>query len=129
LKIIIFKTKNLSLWALASYFYVNTTVCTEYILFTGIVCLCRKISALAIMITLYGGGCVFIVLEAQFVQNIVEYAGYKGVSRDIGQSVRSQIHYIRRLCTDRSREAVGIFLFGLEAPFTTVSRAQSSVDL
>jgi hypothetical protein len=39
----------------------------------------RKVAACCIGITLYGGGCVFIVLLAGFVQDIVKYAGYDGV--------------------------------------------------
>jgi hypothetical protein len=38
----------------------------------------------------------------------------------------SQRHFIGRLCTLMSREAVVVFLFGLEALLTRVSRAQSS---
>jgi hypothetical protein len=49
--------------------------------------------------------------------------------RSVYKQPETQRHYIRRLCTDRSREAVGIFLFGLEALFTTVSWSQSSVDV
>ena len=40
----------------------------------------RKVAAFCIGVTLYGGGCVFIVLLASFVENIVGYAGYHGVS-------------------------------------------------
>jgi len=43
----------------------------------------RKVAAFCIGVTLYGGGCVFIVLLATFVQNIVQYAGYDGVSKHI----------------------------------------------
>ncbi len=35
------------------------------------------------------------------MQNIVEYAGYKGVSRDIGKSVKSQRHYMYKKTVHR----------------------------
>lgn len=40
----------------------------------------RKVAAVTIGITLYGGGCVFLVLIGNFVHNIAEYSGYDGMS-------------------------------------------------
>jgi F0F1-type ATP synthase membrane subunit a len=42
--------------------------------------LSRITAAVSIGITLYGGGCVFLVLIASFVEDIAAYSGFHGVS-------------------------------------------------
>jgi hypothetical protein len=54
-------------------------MCKSIKITTNITPIFRKVAACCIGITLYGGGCVFIVLLAGFVQDIVKYAGYDGV--------------------------------------------------
>ncbi len=60
----------------------------------------------------------------QKVHGIGDGGGVAGQKRGRGQRL-----HIGRLCTGRSREALEIFLFCLEALVRRVSRAQSSADL